>query len=220
VAGRPVHWLKIGNTERVAIDANSLLPVLVRAIVNGHITSYRVLSFTTEPYASTDFVRAKPPANPTPVGQSVEGGQPISITAAHRTLGALALPAASSKLRLSRTFLYHLSAIYAGKGPSRRTAEVGLFYPAGDSSIVLYESRQPNMVAGFPPAAPTTSRGALIRHNVPSDFPPPDRDRDDIPAIRPFAPWQAVLRLGDLYVTVDAWSQSQLMHVARTLEKR
>ena len=64
--GRRVHWLAIGPSERVAIDASSLLPVLVRESANGHTTSYRVRTFATQPFNAASFTRAKPPASPRP----------------------------------------------------------------------------------------------------------------------------------------------------------
>jgi hypothetical protein len=221
LAGRRVHWLAIGASERVAIDASSLLPVLVRESANGHTTSYRVRTFATQPFDAASFTRAKPPASPPPAGQSVHGSHEIDLVAARRVLGeTVVVPRAVSGLRFSGAYAYSLLTGYAHKRPFRHSVEIALVYRAPGGSVVLYEAREPNMIAGFATQTSAAAGTALVRHSAGRRPPSFDGSHPNAAAIAAFAPWQARMPVGDLFITVDSSSRTLLLQVARALELR
>jgi hypothetical protein len=219
ISGRKVHWLEIGAAERVAIDAKSLLPVVVRATRNGMTRSYWVVSFGTGPFEPANFVRAKAPAHPLPAGETVHGGHRVALSGARRALGGvLVVPRPAARLRWTGAAVYQLLTGYAGKRPARRSTESVLFYTSSKGQVVLNEARIPDMVAGFAPGMPTPAGRALVRRGLGLPLAAIDRGRLSKPgAASAFASWQAVTRFGNLYATVTSSSKALLLETVRAL---
>ncbi|HEY3922055.1 MAG TPA: hypothetical protein VGL76_08065 [Gaiellaceae bacterium] len=214
--GRPVHWLAIGPNERVAVDARTLLPVLVRRTEHKIVSSYRVLSFTTGPYQPTDFAKAKPPAIPPAGGESVHGTGPISLARARAVIGnALLLPRHVTGLRFESARLVNLLTGYNGERPARHSQAVDLLYRRGNQQLVLQESRQPDLIAGFT-GNPVDPGHALIRQNGVSNISLADEQHWAQAGIL-IARWRALLDTNGVYVTIDSWSKPLLLDAAANL---
>jgi hypothetical protein len=218
--GHAVHWLAIGAGERVAVDTQTLLPVLVRRSEHGHVSSYRVLSFATVPFSARDFVRVKAPTNPPPAGESVQGKRAVSLAAAKKALGGVLLvPARVSGLRFESARIVDLLTGYAGKRPARRSVAVQLVYRPGNERLTVEESRQPDMIAGFTSGVAPASGEAIVRYAAAvGQLPPLDQQRLAAADVL-IAPWRTILRTGGIYVTVESWSKPLLLEAVAALRQ-
>ena len=220
VGGRPVHWLAIGSGDRVAVDARTLLPVFVRHDEKGHLSSYRVLTFETAPFAATDFVRAPAPIDPQAAGQSVHGVRQVNLAAARRALGGtLAVPNGIPRLRFQSARVVSLLTGYAGKKPFHHSVAVELIYRYGGDYLTLHEAREPDMIAGFTPGVAPTKGEAIVRYTSGfAQLSPLDRARL-IDSQLSLAAWRGLMRAGGLYLTIGSWSKPLLLQVASELTK-
>jgi hypothetical protein len=216
--GRPVHWLAIGASERVAIDVRTLLPVFVQTTVGGQLSAYRVLSFEAEPFSAAVFVRAKVPAEPQPAGESVHARRETTLAGARRALhGVLIVPAPQAGLTFQSAHVARLLTGYAGKRPFRHSLGVELLYRrAGVKGLVtLQEARSPELVYTHGSSASPPAGQLILRHlRGLEQVPDPKRAR-----LSGLATWQALLHVSGVYVTIDSWSKPLLLEIARTLTK-
>lgn len=193
VGGRLVVWLELdvegGQTERVALDKESLRPLLIRPESGGDI---EVLSIETVARAAADFSRPRP----LPKDERESSGFKVDISStqlkatevASTLPGALWLGSAFRGLELVRIERQTLATTYAANAGLERTSGTGVtfFYgetkPNGDPDfsgeyVRLMESSDPQPAywarvpaALVPPAGRVLtlgdSSGFLLRHGV------------------------------------------------------
>jgi hypothetical protein len=218
--GRPVHWLAIGSSERVAVDSTTLLPVLISRTERGQTTSYRVLTFETVPFATGSFTRAKAPANPPAGGQSVHGSRPVTLAEARTALGgALLVPASVPGLRFESARVVNLLTGYNHKRPALHSVAVELSYRYNGSPLMLHESRGPDMIAGFTEGVSPQADEAIVRYARGfGQLSKLERQRlaDSLLGL---SPWRGLMKAGGLYITVNSWSKPLLLQVSQALAK-
>ncbi len=193
VGGRPVVWLELdaegGQTERVALDKETLRPLLIRPQSGDDI---EVLSIETVARAAADFSRPRPLPKDERESSGFKvdiGSTELKATEVASTLpGALWLGSAFRGLELVRIERQTLATTYAANAGPEPTSGTGVtfFYgetkPNGDPDfsgeyVQLMESSQPQPAywarvpaALVPPEgrilALGDSSGFLLRHGV------------------------------------------------------
>ena len=234
--GRAVEWLRFAlprntgpaRTERVAVDAATYLPVQVETLVADKLVSRAAVSVAeTLDRASVTFTRPKPvPSGSEPISSRVVNQATVSDAQADAALdGQLVDPGdAIAGLPLHDTTLRTIVSSY-GAGSDRQPTQasgVELLYggpidPALEHPYVLVkESRERLMMYQFrffgtgntPPPQGTLAVATSDVHDATA----PGRPARSVGTL-----YTGNLRVGDVYITIDATSKPLLLDTARTL---
>lgn len=233
VGGRTVEWLKferqdsppVGEpaqttVERVAVDEQTLKPVLVETLVNGQPTGRSAISTieTLDPQA-VDFSKPKPaPPGQSPVATSVTGEQVVSQAEAAAALnGRLLLGGGTlDGLPLGQLTLQQIVTGYGADSGVPYTHSQGVEAVYGGPTdwnspadyVVLKESLRPEMLYRFSGSlAQPPAEGDMLVSKIESSQ----------PGIAHPTIWLGQLAKNGVYVTVEATSKTLLVDAARSL---
>lgn len=233
VDGRAVEWLKFEwqdsppagapsrtTVERVAVDAQTLKPVLVRTLVDGQpVRQSEVASIETVEPQRADFSRPKLLApTQTPVATSVTGEQAVSQADAVSALNGRLLLAGDTLdgLPLSQLTLQRIVTGYGADSGLPATHSLGVEVVYGGPTdwnspadyVVLEESLRPQMLYRFSgPFAQPPGEGEMLVSRIESSQ----------PGIAHPAIWLGQLAQNGVYVIVEATSKTLLVDAARAL---
>ena len=170
VDGRRVTWLELragGVAERVAIDAETYAPVLIRALgPDGSPSPYvwRVRAIETRARQAGDFA-APAPAAVAPFRGDVHSSRPVSSGQARDVLAwpAVWLGESFRGLRLESIALQRLTRGYppASRRPATRGEGLELRYGAGRHYVQLEQAPAPEPAYAFAGARSTFSGGPI-----------------------------------------------------------
>ena len=233
VAGRAVEWLKFERqdsspagepaqttVERVAVDVQTLKPVLVQTLVDGKPAGQSEIStIETLDLQGVDFAKPKlVPPGQSPVATSVTGEHVVSRAAAAAALSGRLLLAGGrlDGLPLGQLTLQQIVTGYGADSGVPHTHSQGLEVvyggPTGWASqadyVVLKESLRPEMlyrVSGSPTQPP--AEGELLVSRVESS-----QAGVAHPTI-----WLGQLAKNGVYVSVEATNKTLLVDAARSL---
>lgn len=215
VAGREVEWLRFavpatGNQgaariERVAVDADTSLPVRVETLADGKLVDGATISVAeTLDRASVSFARPRVvPPGQEPVVNRVVGQSEVSLDEARAALGGRLVGGASLAGIPRRAVTLKTVAVGYGEDSGReprRVPSVELSYGAapGDGGVVVTEALEPLMLYRF----------GLYRQEVPDG---------SLSVIRFGGGYLGRMQVEGLYVSIEAPGKALLIDAARTL---
>jgi hypothetical protein len=213
VEGRPVEWLRFagaGLVERVAVDTQTLKPVLVERLVDGQpLGETRIATIETVDPGTVDFSRPQPaPADP--AAAEVTGQETTTPAAAAAAVDGRLLWAgeAVDGLPLATTTVQQITTGFGADSgiPYRHSQGVQLTYGgAAADTVVLKESTQPELLYGFAaPGRTAPAEGEMLVSTVTA-----------LPSGA--STWSGLLQHDGVYVTVQATSRTLLLDAARGL---
>jgi hypothetical protein len=242
VDGRKVEWLKFESedspppgeptrtrVERVAVDAETLKPVLVETTVgNRQGESTRIASIETVARAAADFSRPKQaPAGESPVATSVKSKAVVAPTVAAAALNGRLLSAGPTLDGLPITSVT-LQQIVTGYGassgvPPTHSQGVEVLYggtidwASAADYVVIKESVRPQMLYGFGGpfgTAPTAGSMATTHSEVSATAP---GSTQAVPTGKTI--WRGQLQHDGVYVAIETTSKTLLLDAARVLAR-
>jgi hypothetical protein len=213
VDGRAIEWLRFAvggagsaaRIERVAVDADTSVPVRVETLEDGKLVDGATISVAeTLERASVSFARPGfVPPGQEPVVNRVVGQSEVSLDEARAALGGRLVGGASlAGLPRRAVTVKTVSVGYgedSGREP-RRVPSVELSYGAasGDGGVVVTETLEPLMLYRF----------GLYRQEVPDG---------SLSVIRFGAGYLGRMQVAGLYVSIEAPAKALLLDAARTL---
>lgn len=223
VDGRPVEWLRFAKgaveppgssqpsagtapfVERVALDAQTLKPVLLEGVVGGKVVGRtRITSIETLHPAQVDFTPSKPPS-PQSESSTVLDEHGVPPSAAASALGGhlLWLGESSGGLAFEQAVLQRISDSYGPGKPTTVSSGVRIVYHGSAGDVVLQESQHAEGLYGFLGEirqAPPKGR-MLVTGSVPG----------------PPGSWTGLLTEDGLYISIQAPTKALLLVAARAL---
>jgi hypothetical protein len=237
VDGRRVEWLRFAlvehgppdapdtdRVERVAVDSQTLKPLLVETSVDGQVQRARIAAIETLAPQDATFARPKEtPPSDRPVATSVKSQQPASLADAAAALGGTLLWSGSSVGGLSFTQAT-VQQIVTGYGrssgiPFTHSTGVELVYggpttwQSAADYVVVRQSPRPEMLYGFirPGMPPAAGRMWVESSAVLSG-----KGGVAVPTGKTI--WRGVLLKDGVYVSIEATSRALLLQAARQLD--
>jgi hypothetical protein len=237
VGGRAVEWLRFERdnpgpsgrpvekrVERVAVDAQTLKPVLIETTIDGRAAgSVRIASIETLAPSGVDFARPKlTPAAESPVAASVTSQRAVTPRVAEAALAGRLLTTGQTLDGLPRTSM-KLQQIVTGYGADSGVSPthshgVEVLYggPIDWNSdvdyVVLKESLRPEMLYGFSGPfvdVPAPDSLAVTSYPVSGTAGPTGKTM-----------WRGRLRHGRVYVAIEASSKTLLIDAVRALTQK
>jgi hypothetical protein len=240
VDGRPVEWLSFqeqsrtpvgapaqSQIERVAVDTQSLKPVLVETLVNGQqVGETRIVSIETLDRRSVDFSTPKQ-VPPGPSGSSVSSQRTVAAGDAAAALGGQFLWAGQSVdgLQLNETMLQQIVTGYGRDSgiPYGHSTGVELVYggPTDPSSsadyVTVRESLQAEMLYGFDgPERQAPAQGSMLVSSSQVMTAAPGTSQA-VPTGKTL--WYGLLEQDGVYVSSEATSKTLLLDSAHALTR-
>jgi hypothetical protein len=240
IDGRAVEWLTFESrdspppgepvrtkVERVAVDAQTLKPVLVQTRIDGHAADSTVIAaIETVAPSSADFSRPKAaPAKSRPVATSVTSQDVVEAPVAAAALGHRLRTAGPTLdgLWLTSMTIQRIVTGYgrdSGVKPTRSLGVEVLYggpvdWRSGAAYVLLRESLRPEPLYGFArpgPAAPAEGSMEISHSEVLAVVPGTTRAAPTGETI-----WRGQLRHGGVYLGIEATSKALLLHAARSL---
>jgi hypothetical protein len=213
VAGRAVEWLRFTLTdalgtsrvERVAVDADTSVPVRVETLEDGKVVDEATISVAeTLGRANVSFVRPRlvPPGQEAVVNRVV-GQSEVSLDEARAALAGRLVGGASLAGLPRRAVTLKTVAVGYGEDSGReprRVPSVELSYGAtpDDDGVVVTEALEPLMLYRF----------GLYRQEVPDG---------SLSVIRFGSGYLGLMRVGSLYVSIETSGKARLIDAARAL---
>jgi hypothetical protein len=240
IDAHPVEWLSFqeqsptpagaqaqNEIERVAVDTQSLKPVLVETLRNGRqVGETRIVSIETLDQQRVDFSAPKqvPPGSSV---TSVSSQQTVAVGDAAAALGGQLLWAGQSVdgLQLTQTMLQQIVTGYAPHSgiPQGHSSGVELVYggPTDPSSsadyVALKESLSPQMLYGFAvPEHQAPAPGSMLVSSSQVMTAAPGTTQA-VPTGKTL--WYGLLQQDGVYVSIEATSKTQLLDSARALTR-
>lgn len=224
VDGKSVEWLRFTSTEgteRVAVDTQTLKPLLVDTTVDGQVQEVRIASIETEDAAGVDFSRpAQIPPGQVPTASSTQSEQMESTADANTALAGrlLTLGSAIDGLPLAKTTVQQIVTSYGAGAPDTHSTSVEQVYGStGDPDYLtphvrVDEATTPEALYGFgSPSAPVPAAGTIaattftVYGTQGGSTTPVGTD------------WRGRLAVDGVYVEIEATSESLLLGAARAL---
>jgi hypothetical protein len=238
IDGRPVTWLRFANparpgqaepaptpVQRVAVDSETLRPVVVETLLDGRRVYRRaILSIGTLEAKAVDFSRPKPtPPGEWPIATRGQD-RPLAIGDAAGVLEGRLLWAGATLegLQLREMTRREITTSYEADSGVAPTHSIGveIYYGADertlDDYVVLRQSLVPEMLYGFVgPYAEPPAEGSMLVSPI-QWLTTPERGT----RARPEATvWRGQLVKSGVYVTIDARTRSLLVEAARALTR-
>jgi hypothetical protein len=239
VEGREVEWLRFvlvdhgpagvadsERVERVAVDTETLKPLLVETTTGGDARRARIALIETLPPDKAEFARPKLiPAAERPVATSVTSEQKASLADAAAALSGRLLWAGDSVdgLAFAEATVQRIVTGYGASSgvPFRHSTGVELVYggpPKWESSadyVLVRESLRPEMLYGFDVSRRPPASG-LMRVESSSVVVATKAGAAAVPTGRTI--WRGTLVKDGVYVALEATSRTLLLDAAEQLE--
>lgn len=212
VAGRAVEWLRFtlsdvpgtSRVERVAVDADTSVPVRVETLEGGKLVDEATISVAeTLDRTSVAFARPRlvPPGQEAVINRVV-GQSEVSLDEARAALGGRLVDGSSLAGLPRRAVTLQTVAVGYGEDSGReprRVPSVELSYGAADDGgLVVQETLEPLMLYRF----------GLYGQEVPDG---------SLSVIRFGKGYLGLMQVGSLYVSIEAPAKALLIDAARTL---
>jgi hypothetical protein len=238
VGGRRVRWLTFHQergvkadaaVERVAVDLETLKPILVQLFVDGRKQSeQRIAAAGTLARDDVAFSRPRPRREALPVGSRTAGSRVVAPRVAARALGGQFVTAGASVggLRLAQITLRQIVSGYGRSSarPPLRSRGVEVVYGSSldvyelmrspKPYVVLKESVRPEMLYRFTGARQVPAGAAMLVTRVIGTV----SSRDAPPVTK--TAWLGHLRHAGIYIAIEASSRRLLLQAARALTTR
>jgi hypothetical protein len=239
VEGREVEWLRFvlvdpgpaggadsERVERVAVDKQTLKPLLVETTTGGEVRRARIALIETLAPGQATFARPKlTPPTERPVATSVTSEQKASLADAAAALAGRLLSAGDSidGLALAEATVQQIVTGYGVSSgvPFSHSTGVELVYgspPKWDSPadyVLLRESLRPEMLYGFD-AGRTPALAGLVRIESSDVVAAPKPGAAAVPTGRTI--WRGTLVKDGVNVAVEATTRTLLLDAAKQLE--
>jgi hypothetical protein len=237
VGGRAVEWLRFERdnpgprgepvekrVERVAVDSQTLKPVLIETIVDGRPAgSVRIASIETLAPSGVDFARPTPtPPAKAPLAASVTSQKAVALHVAAAALAGRLLTTGRTLDGLPRTSAKLLQ-IVTGYGadsgvPPTHSHGVEVLYggplswSSGADYVVLKESLRPEMLYGF--------SGLSVEVPAPGSLAVSSFEVNGTAGPTGDTIWRGRLQHDGVYVAIEATSKTLLVDAARALSRK
>jgi hypothetical protein len=232
LSGKPVFWISFSvwdsrpaQTERVAISRKSFRPLLFETVANGKVSARaKIVAIGTVAFAPSLFRRPALATRLSPAAGEVAKTRHVSLRVAEAALGrhARSLGTAFGSLPLIDARTDELTTGYGPLSGRPVTRAPGVEFIYGDSGgtfngnpfLRVSEALSPQMAYGMRADVPGLPSGSLLLSRAENET---ITSSGHTAARRTL--WFGSMRVGSLYVALQAGSRELLLTAAKTLER-